>query len=214
MNITKATIKIYDKIAEKYAASFNKNKINSIEKEVILAFINSLPYGAKILDVGCGNCDYYFLFCEKNLDYTGIDLSKEMIKIAKRDNPTGKLIVKDMRKLDFPENSYDGIFCFFSLIHIQKNEVNSVMKKLSNILKHNGKILIAIQEGENEVFVDTTFLPGKKIFLDLFSEQEIKILLEHNRFKIVTLRKRLSESKNELPYNKMYILASNQKNRI
>ncbi len=205
MDKTKSVTEIYDKIAEEYAKSF---KESPEETEIIKQFIKLLPKNAKVLDVGCGNSDYYELLKKNKVDYTGIDLSEEMIKIAKQTYPKGNLILMDMKKINFQQNSFDAIFCFYSLIHIAKEEVDSILKKFSEILKENGKLLLALQEGEGEVFEDEPFLPGYKMFINLFSEKEIKNKLQKHKFKIIKLSRKPSLSDKEFKYDKLYILAS------
>ncbi len=202
---TNSIIKVYDKIAEKYAKSF---KEEPEETKIILEFIEMLPKNAKVLDVGCGNSDYFDLFKKHNINYVGIDLSKEMIKTAKKLHPQGEFFVKDMRKLDFKDASFDGIFGFFSLIHIPKKETDDILARFNKLLKSNGKIILALQEGEGETFMNTPFLPESKLFLALFKESEIKENLEKSGFKIIKIVQRPPRTPNQLRFNKLYVLAS------
>jgi ubiquinone/menaquinone biosynthesis C-methylase UbiE len=205
MDKIKSTIKVYDKIAEDYAKSF---KEKPQEKKIILQFIKSLPESAKILDAGCGNSDYFDLFFQNDINYTGIDLSKEMINVAKKLHPKGKFFVQDMNSINFDKNSFEGIFCFYSLIHISKINISKILNKFNSILTKDGKLLLALQEGANEVTIDSPFLPGEKMFLNLFSKKEISELLEKSGFQIIKFHRKKVTSKKELPYNKIYILAS------
>ncbi len=205
MNKSESTIEIYNKIAEDYARYF---KEAPEDVAIISKFIKSLPEKAKVLDVGCGNSDYFNIFNKKQINYVGIDLSKEMINVAKRLHPKGKFFVKDMRYLDFQNDSFEGIFCFYSLIHIPKEDVGGVLLKFNSLLKPKGKLLLALQEGNGEVFEEDPFAKDQKIFLNLFSEKEINVLLKKHGFEILILNRRLPHSNKELSHNKMYVLAS------
>lgn len=200
-----STISVYDKIASQYALSF---KEKPEEKELIEEFISKMPSHAKILDVGCGNADYYKLFQEHEMDYIGIDLSENMINVARKQNPKGKFLVQDMLDLDFSVGEFDGVFCFYSLIHISNSEIGRVLSNINFVLNPEGKVLLSVQEGEGEVFIESQYTSEGKIYVNLFSESKIVDILQQFGFKILRLRKKEPKSKNELPYNKMMILLS------
>ena len=107
MDKSREAVKIYDLIAKDYADSFTKNKV---ESEIIDKFLDELPINPRVLDVGCGNSDYFEHFSKRNVDYTGIDLSSEMLKIARKNFPNGNFINMDMRSILFNTNFFAGIF--------------------------------------------------------------------------------------------------------
>lgn len=62
-----------------------------------------------VLDCGCGTGPMIEILCEKYPDkqYTGLDLTPEMIKKAKEKNlPNTKFIVGDCENLPFEDESY------------------------------------------------------------------------------------------------------------
>jgi len=85
-------------------------------EEQLLRFEVLLGCGVKsgdsVLDVGCGFADLYHYMCGKKLDvdYTGIDLSPDMIAAAKGRAPELKLLQGDLFDVDLPEKSYDWVF--------------------------------------------------------------------------------------------------------
>lgn len=200
-----STVEIYNKIAEKYAKSF---KENSEEKKIILDFINGLKKNAKVLDVGCGNSDYFELFNSFGISYTGIDISTGMIKEAQKTHPKGAFFVQDMNSLKLDQVSFDGIFCFFSLIHLPEENASVILKKFYEAIVSGGKLLLGLQEGDNELFIESPFLPGKKMYLNLYNKNKIENLLNKCGFTIDTFFRKPATSDKQLPFNKMYILAS------
>ncbi len=83
MEKTKQTIKAYNKNTDEYI-----NKFMDFEdyKEKINDFSKDLNYNSRILDLGCGpgNVMNYLKYTNKNFKLIGIDLSEEMIKVAKK----------------------------------------------------------------------------------------------------------------------------------
>jgi ubiquinone/menaquinone biosynthesis C-methylase UbiE len=196
---------IYNTIADKYTKSFRESPD---EKNIILDFIKRLRENAKVLDVGCGNSDYFELFNRSGVRYTGIDFSSEMIRIAQKNHPCGAFFVQDMNSMIFEQDSLDGIFCFFSLIHLPEESAVAFIKKAYQSLKSGGHILLGLQEGESELLVESPFLPGKKMFMNLYSEGKIHDMLQKVGFTIETFSRKPPTRKNQLPFNKIYILAS------
>ncbi len=202
-----ATISVYNTIANDYALAF---KEKPEERKKILEFITSLPIKPKILDIGCGNSDYFYLFQEQGADYTGIDLSIEMIKIAKKTNPEGKFLVQDMREMDFHEKTYDGVYCFYSLIHLSDLDIRKTLKKINYISRETGKLLIGLQEGRGEVYKKSPFSNKGEMYINLFTQESITVFLNEAGYKVESVEISTEIEKNKLPYNKMMVLASKQ----
>lgn len=77
----KSIAKSYDKIAHEYTQAHGYGEhaaLNSLKK-----FIKLLPGKAKVLDVGCGGGQDSKFLTESGYTVFGIDVSKDMIKLAK-----------------------------------------------------------------------------------------------------------------------------------
>ena len=202
MDRSKQASSVYDEIAESYAKAFSK------PSEYIENFLALLPKNAKILDAGCGvGVDAGFM-ASKGFKIIGMDLSKEMLDIARQTFPHIDFMQKDIRELDFPPNSFDGILASCSLIHIPKKDTSRLIRKFHQILKKNGAIYIALQGGKSEeIFINEPFKPDEKLFLNIISFDEINNLLIKNKFSIVNKYERKPKSNKELNYTKLYIVA-------
>lgn len=201
MDKSKEAVLVYDKIAESYANEFSN------PSDYIDEFLNLLTKGGKILDVGCGVGVDANHMVSKGFNVIGIDLSDEMLKLAKRKFPNIKFEKLDMRELSFELESFHGIFVAFSLIHIPKKDVPEVLSKLYGFLKKEGLIYIAIQEGESqEISVTVPLKPNEKLFLNIYSSDEIKNLVKKADFSIINEYKRERKSKEELDFIKYFLL--------
>lgn len=72
------------------------------------AFVNNVNLnGSKILDIGCGFGDLFHYFKKKNInvDYQGIDISEEIINIAKR-KKENKTIINNIKVFNFLDDAY------------------------------------------------------------------------------------------------------------
>jgi len=175
----KGVCDIYNKIAEAYSADFKEPSAHIDE------FLKLVPKGGNILDVGAGvGVDSNYMQ-SKGFEVISIDFSEGMLKKAKDNFPQLKLLKQDMRDINLPPNIFDGIVSSYSLIHIPKKDIPNIFKKFNTILKKNGVVYLCVKKGESgEIFVDEPYIPGKKLFLNVMSDEEIKDLFKRNHFAI------------------------------
>lgn len=97
----------------------------------------------KILDIGCGNGRILDMFNNKNIQYTGVDSSKELIEIAKdQRGDRGVFVHANALTLPFEENTFDTVFSIAVLHHIpSKNYRNMFMSEAYRVLKPRGTFI-------------------------------------------------------------------------
>lgn len=138
--------------------------------------------GKRVLDVGCGPGRDAAHLQEHGLQVVGIDASTGMIEEArKRVPPPAEFIQMDMRKLDFPDDSFDGVWCNASLLHIPRDEVQQVLSEIHRVL-HYGPLFLAVKEGEGDAIVGEA--EGEPRFFTYFTIHEIQLLVEHAGFDV------------------------------
>lgn len=177
----KKTVAVYDKIANQYAKKLDDYAPRPEQQK----FVSLLPPKAHVLDVGCGpgrDSDY---FISLGLKVTGIDLSENLLSIARKRVPKGIFIKQDLRNLDFPSQSFDGIWACASLHHLRKDEVPMVLKKIFQILKSNGIIFILVKEGKGEADIVESLSSGLSRHFVYFSLEELNTFLEEVGFSII-----------------------------
>ncbi len=104
----------------------------------------------KILEIGSGTGKFAELIDLEQFDYTGFDLSPEMIAIAKGKKLNADFFVDDATKFDLNEQ-YDVIICFMDTINYITNDVdlNRAFKKIYKHLKKGGIFLFDIHKQSN-----------------------------------------------------------------
>lgn len=197
INITKITIKDYNKIAEK----FNKKYCQTIYfKKQVDEFISYLKPKSHILDVGCGTGHVAKYLNEKGFSVIGIDLSEEMLKIANKQASKSKFILMDQNKLNFENNSFDAIMNSFSLIHsTDTNFINSI-KKYKELLKDNGFLFLGLIEGEDSEIIDEPLDKSEKIYFNYFNKKWVSDILVKNKFRILSVKKEYFEDESQTEF--------------
>lgn len=124
--------KDYDFISQDYA------KICEIKdyKEFLDEFL-SLLKGKKILDVGCGSGLIANYFYGKGFDVRGLDFSKNLLKIARKNYSEIEFIECDICKWNSNEK-FDGVFTKDMLFHLPDDDLILALKNIKKSLNKNG----------------------------------------------------------------------------
>jgi ubiquinone/menaquinone biosynthesis C-methylase UbiE len=96
-----------------------------------------------LLDCGCGPAPMLTLLHEKYPDkhYTGIDLTPEMIEVARAKNMEDvKLVVGDCEKLPFDDESFDAVICCQSFHHYPN--VQDFFNSVYRVLRPGGRLIL------------------------------------------------------------------------
>ncbi len=96
----------------------------------------------KILEIGCGSGNLAKYFIKKGYDYTGLDVSKEMIELSKELVPEGKFIRADMRNLELNEKFDAVIVTGRTFTHLTTNhDVMFALRSIHKILRKDSWLL-------------------------------------------------------------------------
>ena len=182
----------YDKIAEEY----DQDRENFDNSKEIQEFIDILPEGASVLDVGCGGGKPILKrMIEEGYDATGIDFSTGMLEVARRNAPQATLIHGDVTKTEFDENSFDGIVSTYAIIHIHKSLHPMMYNRMYKWLKPGGVMLVCTAHSDWEEIaeyhgVDMAWShPAPEASLEMVKNAGFEIIFE-----------RLVPTNDELPY--------------
>lgn len=109
----------------------------------------------KILDICTGTGDLALKFAKQGNEVLGIDLSKEMIEVAKKKNRFNNLKFKtaDATNLPFEDKSYGIVTVSFGLHEMPTNIMLKVLGEVRRVLKDRGQfIIIDFNKGKNLFF--------------------------------------------------------------
>lgn len=178
------TIDTYNKTASAYHNTVkNFNLLPELNE-----FMHLLDPNSKILDLGCGPGHHSKLFKHKGFEVVGVDLSIEMIKIARREVKGVDFKVMDILNLDFEEMTFDAVWASASLLHVPKENMNSVLQNIHSILKNNGYLYLSLKEGEGENTIQDSRYDGLVKFYSYYNVNEIESFLLNSRFEILNLK--------------------------
>jgi ubiquinone/menaquinone biosynthesis C-methylase UbiE len=163
------TISVYNAIADSYTKQAAHRGPVKQRKE----FCSLLSKGGRIIDVGCGSGRDSEYFVQQGFTVTGVDLSEQLLTIAKKTVPKATFIKEDIRHLSLPINYFDGVWACASLLHIRHEEVVSTLVSWNTLLKTNGILYIAVKYGDGEVERIDKSVPGIPRLFSLFTKERI-----------------------------------------
>ena len=106
---------MYAKMARYYDRIYSfKDYAAETEKLIEWIEAHKQSRGKRLLDVACGT-GHHLEFLAKSFDAEGLDLSPELLALARNRNPGIPFHCDDMRTFDLPDR-FDAITCLFSSI--------------------------------------------------------------------------------------------------
>jgi len=99
----------------------------------------------RLLDVGCGNGRLAHFLKNYPIDYTGVDNSREMIRISKKKNRHALFRVADARKLPFPKDAFQSVWMIAVLHHLPTEKLRKqALKEIKRVLKKNATLMLTV----------------------------------------------------------------------
>ncbi|MBC8016020.1 MAG: class I SAM-dependent methyltransferase [Sporomusaceae bacterium] len=143
-------------------------------------FAELLEDDLKVLDIGCGPGNVAKQLCAlKKLKIVGIDLSSELLEMARANVPHGIFHLKDSRTANFLPGVFDAVVLSFSIVHLNDEETNGVLANAVKWLRRGGYLYVSFMEGKQPGF-ETTSFSQQPIYFNYFQETAIKGILTEN----------------------------------
>lgn len=135
------TIEYYNNEANNFFAATVSVDFSRIQE----LFLQRVKPGGRILDLGSGSGRDSRAFLDRGYKVVAIDGSKELAKIAS-EYIGQDVIIADFREYE-PDGTFDGIWACASLLHLPKEDVAKVMRRLGSHLSENGCFYVSFKYG-------------------------------------------------------------------
>tara|TARA_B100001287_G_scaffold244740_1_gene221603 strand:+ start:1311 stop:1946 length:636 start_codon:yes stop_codon:yes gene_type:complete len=130
-------------------------------------FVEYLPKGAKILDLGCGRGRNSFFLERLGFEVLGLDISETAIQQAKDKNSKCKFKVFDLMHEEWPKD-FDAVIDFGFYHFLPSQYRKEYVSKLNNTLNNKG--IYCQQSGRNDIEHSYNRIPGEYVPPELNKE--------------------------------------------
>ena len=198
----------YDRVAEHYATEyFRELERKPFDCELLDRLAERVKGKGTVCELGCGPGQVARYLRDRGVDIRGLDLSDEMVNVARRLNPDIPFSQGDMLALDFTDSSIAALVLFYSIIHIKREDVVRAFQEMWRVLIPGGSVFVSFHRGDGELHRDEWFEQPVSIDFRLFQPDEMAGYLERAGFEnIVTVEREPYEF--EYATKRIYISAT------
>lgn len=203
----------YDAVAATYDEQFaDELDHKPLERGLLDAFCEMAPPGA-IADIGCGPGHITGFLAERRDDVLGVDLSPEMVALARRRHPRLRFEVASMLGLPFADGVWAGVVAMYSIIHFDADERVRALAEFARTLRPDGLLLMSFHVdgpgfAPGDVNHVRTFL-GHRVEMDgyFLDPAVVTADLVANGFRVTARLDREPIAGIEFPSRRCYIVA-------
>ena len=175
----------FDAIGDRYDEAFPHKEGQLSAGEWL---IDSLPAGARVLDLGCGTgVPTTRQMTDAGFEVVGIDLSRRMVQLAREYVPAAtfhQLDIADLRP-GGPHDlgRFDAVAAFFSLLMLPRVEIPLALQTIRHLLVPGGLFVLSMVEAD----VDNYAIPflGNTIRVSGYVLEDLHKVIEAGGFEIV-----------------------------
>lgn len=139
------TVAFYDSDPDSYFRGTLDNDLSALYP----AFLERIPDGGLVLDAGSGSGRDIREFLARGYRVEAFDASIGMAGLASR--LTGVDVeVARFKDWSAPSGSYDGIWCFASLLHVARVDLPGVLDRLADALRPGAPLFASFKQGDGE----------------------------------------------------------------
>ncbi len=198
----------YDSAAAAYAEHLvNELDAKPLDRHLLDRFAESAKGNGLVADLGCGPGHVVKYLHERGVDVCGIDLSPEMIRIARELSPGLDFRVGDMTSLDLADASLAGIVAFYSIVHFEPSDLGKVFAESRRALKPGGLMLLAFHIGDEIVHVDDLWEKPVNLDFRFHQPRDVTQALASNNLKVIEAAEREPYEAAEYASRRSYLLA-------
>lgn len=165
----RATQAAYDTVAADYARLLETElAIKPLDRAMLSAFAELVrgAGGGPVADLGCGPGRVTAHLHSLGLDAFGVDLSPEMVTVARRTHPHLRFEQGSMTALDLEDGGLGGAVAWYSTVHTPPEVLPLVFGEFHRVLAPGARLLLAFKAGDEIRHLDHAY--GHDLSLDVY----------------------------------------------
>jgi cyclopropane fatty-acyl-phospholipid synthase-like methyltransferase len=172
----------YDRLADTYL-EWGRQVTADPRARMLAAFMNRLPDGARVLDIGCGAGVPSTRDLANRFGVVGVDISRVQLELARRNVPVAEFIEGDITDLEFADSTFDGIAALYAISHIPREEHAQLFTDVFRWLAAGGLFLATLGASDGPDWTGEWL--GKPMFFSSHDADVNRQLLESAGFELL-----------------------------
>ena len=148
MSSTPDTVRAYDLDAVAYVEA-SPTMPDSVRAD-IEAFAERLDVGARVLEIGSGGGRDARLMEDLGLRVRRTDITPGFVALLREQGVDADLLDPLVDDLSSPEGPYDAVWANASLLHVQRDDLATVLSRLAAVTRPGGLLRASVKEGDGE----------------------------------------------------------------
>jgi len=148
----------YDIVAGRYHARFaDELARKAFDRAWLDAFAAQVTRefrDASVMEVGCGDGHVAAYLAARGLRVEGLDLSPEMVNVARRAHPSLTFQVGDALALPFDDASLDAILAFYSIVNLEARDCRVAFDEFGRVSRPGALLTLAFHIGDERLRVE------------------------------------------------------------
>lgn len=181
MDYLQRTMMAYEAGVERYEEA-TREICATEEAERLLTL---LPISGTVLDAGCAYGRDVSMLHSLGAHVVGVDASRSFIQRARELYPELQFEQMDVRKLEFPDESFAGLWCHATLLHFKNHDLSTVLAEYRRVLVPQGILFVTFKEGEGHEEIVEKFSSDAVRYFNYQKLETVEVILEKGGFDIV-----------------------------
>ena len=123
----------------------------------IRRLLERLEEGSAVLDVGCGAGVPIARSLVERHRVTGVDVSPEMVRLARRHVPSGGFRCADVMSTTFEPSSFDAVVAMYSIFHLPREAQPALFRRIHRWLRPGGYLLCTLSLQSESGYTEDDF---------------------------------------------------------
>ena len=150
-------------------------------------FISHAPANCAVLDVGCGpaNLSKWIVQHVPQAQITGIDISENMLSIAKEEIPHGNFLLLDQEEILSLDQTFTHLILGFNLPYLQQDKLQIFLSHCAQLLTPHAHLFLATMV-DNETKTElVTNSKGDSTYITTYDRNTIQDALSAHQFNMI-----------------------------
>ena len=172
----------YDQIADRYLA-WSALRPSPARLRALDLADSVIPAGADVLELGCGAGIPMTARIAAGRHLTGVDISAEQLRRARRNVPGATFLHVDMTTIVRPPTSLDAVVAFYSLTHVPRDEHAALFARIRSWLRPGGVFIASLGVEDDPGSLEEGWL-GVDMYFSQWSARVGRRLVEEAGFTV------------------------------